>query len=53
METVRSERVVTFLTRDENKQLIKIAMAEGKSVSSTCHDLLMYGLKSYLEREKL
>ncbi|RLA28014.1 MAG: hypothetical protein DRR11_17355 [Gammaproteobacteria bacterium] len=40
-ECVRSERVVTFLTREENEQLHKLAAAQGKSVSQTCHDLLV------------
>ncbi len=37
---VRSERVATFLTSEESDQLLKFALAERKSVSSVCHDLL-------------
>ncbi len=40
-ESVRSERVVTFLTRKENEQLLKLAAEQGKSVSLTCHGLLV------------
>jgi len=40
-ESVRSERVVTFLTREENEQLLKLAAAQGKSVSLTCRDILV------------
>jgi len=44
VESVRGQRVVTFLTMEENEQLLKMAMMQGKSVSRTCHDLLVIGL---------
>jgi len=40
-ESVRSVRVVTFLTREENEQLHELAAAEEKSISLTCHDMLV------------
>jgi hypothetical protein len=43
-DAVRSQRVVTFLTTEENEQLLKIATAQGKSVSLACHDILVNGL---------
>jgi hypothetical protein len=43
-DAVRSQRVVTFLTTEENEQLLKIATAQGKSVSLACHDLFVIGL---------
>lgn len=46
VDAVRGERVVTFLTRSEHDQLVNIARAEGKSVSLTCHDLLMKGIEA-------
>jgi hypothetical protein len=44
VDSVRGHRVVTFLTREENEQLVKMATTQGKSVSLTCHDLLVSGL---------
>ena len=43
-DAVRSQRVVTFLTADENERLVKMAADQGKSVSLACHDLLVTGL---------
>jgi len=51
-ECVRSERVVTFLTREENEQLHILAAAEEKSVSQTCHDLLIKEIRLSLIRLK-
>jgi hypothetical protein len=50
IDIVRSQRVVTFLTREENQQLLAMATVQGKSVSSTCHDLLIIGLDSCVNR---
>jgi len=43
-DIVRSERVVTFLTKQENEQLVSIATAAGMSVSRACHGLIITGL---------
>ncbi|RBW63022.1 hypothetical protein DS906_00985 [Ruegeria sp. A3M17] len=36
----RTERVVTFLTREERDALAQLANETNRSISATCHDLL-------------
>lgn len=43
-ETVRSKRIVTFFTRDEYDKLLVLASEQGKSLSATCHDLIVQKL---------
>jgi len=41
----RDQRVVTFLTGDERRQLEKIADDRNVSVSRTCHDLIVRSME--------
>jgi hypothetical protein len=40
----RDQRIVTFLTRDERRQLQKIADDSSVSVSRACYDLIVRSL---------
>ncbi len=44
IEVSRTERVVTFLTKDEREILEQLSIANNKSISATCHDLLCLAL---------
>ena len=43
-DTVRSKRIVTFFTQDEYDKLQKLAFSQEKSLSATCHDLIVQKL---------
>jgi len=43
--TVRSQRVVTFVTKHELEQLERLADRSGASLSSVVHEILARGLK--------
>jgi hypothetical protein len=45
-ETVRSERLVTYVTHSELTGLQKIADASGLSVSALCHNIFAHYLES-------
>lgn len=45
-ETVRSERVVTFLTRAQMRRLRGLAEARGQSMSAVCAEILVDSLQS-------
>ena len=42
----RSERVVTFVTPSEHRQLKHLANQANQSLSLTCHDLLVQSVKA-------
>ena len=46
-QTLRDQRVVTFLTVDERKLLERIAAEADVSVSRACHDLIVRSLQEF------
>ncbi|MEX0285663.1 MAG: hypothetical protein AB3N23_13730 [Paracoccaceae bacterium] len=47
---VRSQRVVTFVTQAEHRQLSDFARVNGLSISAACHVLLQNAMKTELQK---
>ena len=49
-EVTRSERVVTFVTREEKQELEVLAATASQSLSAICHHLIVRGLRRETQR---
>jgi len=50
-DIARRERVVTFVTLAQRRDLEKLASASSQSISAVCHRLITLGLRHMLEKE--